>query len=792
MRLRPAAQSISVLSVLMCSAFLLNCGSGNPRLTQIAISPANQSIVKGANLQFSATGTYNNGTTEVLTAVVWQTSQSDVAAINPQGKLTGMGEGVAQVSAIYQGVTGTTSVTVGPPALVSIAVSPNQSSLPVGESEQLTATGTLSDGSTQNLTQSVTWSLSAAVASVSPAGAAVASAVGTATITATSGSVTGTANLTVTPAVLVALNVVPATLSLPLGSGSQLQAIATMSDGTQQTISSLVTWQTSQTSVAAINAQGYATAKGKGVAQVSAAYQGMTGSASITVGPPALASITVSPNQVSLPVGETEQLTATGNFTDGSTQNLTQSATWSLSAAIASVSPAGAVAAKSVGTATISVASGSVTGTAGLTVTGAAVVALNVVPATLSLPLGSSGQLQAIASMSDGTQQTVSSSATWQTSQSSVAAVNAQGSVKAAGKGAAQVSATYQGMSGSASVAVGPPALVSITVSPNQSSLPIDETQQFTATGNFTDGSTQNLTQSAVWSSSGSKIASVNPTGMAVANAVGTAMIGANSGNVTGTASLTVTPAAEVALNIVPAPLSMLLGSSTQLQAIATFSDGSTQNQTATVTWSSMQPAIAIVSSSGLTTAETIGSTTILAQGSGFTASSNLTVMPLLTVEYFNRANAQNSGFDSTIRLTNPGVTFGNLCAMIYVFDRNQELNECCGCSISDSGLLTLSLLNDLTANTLTGKKPVAGVIEVVSSDPTQNPQCNAGSLTPAGQIIGWGTNVQASNGTYEVTEETFSTSALSSTQTTVLATECSMMQQLGSGAGICTCGTGD
>ena len=186
MKLRPATHVISVLVVLICSALLLNCGSGSgsPTLTQITISPANQSIVEGAHLQLTATGTYSNGTTQALTAVVWQTSQSDVVTISSQGNVTGMGQGVAQVSAVYEGVTGTTSVAVGPPALVSIAVSPNQSSLPVGESEQLTATGTLSDGSTQNLTQSVTWSLSAAIASVSPAGATVASAVGTATISA--------------------------------------------------------------------------------------------------------------------------------------------------------------------------------------------------------------------------------------------------------------------------------------------------------------------------------------------------------------------------------------------------------------------------------------------------------------------------------------------------------------------------------------------------------------------------------------------------------------------------------
>ncbi len=758
------------------------------------VVPAALSLPLGSSSQLQAMATMSDGTTHnMTTTATWSSTQPSVATVNAQGSVTAAGKGSAQVSAAYQGFTGSAAITVGSPALVSIAVNPISSSLPVGKTEQLIATGIYTDGSTQNLTQTATWSSSAVTtATVNAAGAVVAKTIGTAAISASSGSVTGTASLAVTAAVAVSVNVVPATLSLPLGSGGQLQAIANMSDGTQQTLSSSVTWQTSQSAVAAVNVQGYVTAAGKGSAQVSATYQGLTGSASIAVGPAALVSMAVSPSSSLLPVGQTAQMTATGTYTDGSTQNLTQTATWNSSAVtIATVSAAGAAVGKAIGTAAISASSGSVTGTASVAVTAAVAVSVNVVPATLSLPLGSGGQLQAIANMSDGTQQTLSSSVTWQTSQSAIATVNAQGYVTAAGKGSTQVSAAYQGLTGSASITVGPPALVSIAVNPNQSSLPVDETAQMTATGTYTDGSTQNLTQTATWSSSAVTIATVNATGSAVGIAVGTATISATSGTVAGTASLTVSPAAIVALNIVPATLSITLGSSSQLQAIATYSDGTTQNKTATVNWSSMAPGIAVVSSGGLTTAEQVGSTTILAQTNSFTASANITVMPLLTTLYFNRANAQSSGFDSTIRLTNPD-TIGGLCAMIYVFDRNQELNECCGCSISDSGMRTLSLLNDLTANPLTGKAPVAGTIEVVSSDPTNNPQCNPGTLSPTGQIIGWGTNVQASNGSYQVTESTFADSALNNTQATVLATECGILTQLGSGQGICTCGTGD
>ena len=484
-------------------------------------------------------------------------------------------------------------------------MSPNQVSLPIGETEQFTATGTFTDGSTQVLTQSVSWISSApAIAPVNAGGAAVAKTIGTVTISAISGSLTGTANLLVTPAAVVALNIVPSSLSLPLGSSGQLQAMASMSDGTTQDMSATATWSSIQPAIATVNAQGTVTATGKGSTQLSATYQGVTGSASVTVVAPALTSVTVTPNQVSLPIGETEQLTATGTYTDGSTQNLTQTATWISSVpTTASVSVTGSATAKVIGTVTISATSGTVTGTASLTVTPAAPVAVNVVPATLSIPLGSNSPLQAIATMSDGTQQTLSSSVTWQTSQSAIATVNPQGVVTAVGKGSAQVSAAYQGLTGNTAITVTPPTLVSVAVSPNQVSLPIGQTEQFTATGTYTDGSTQNLTSTATWISSAPSIASVSVSGSAVAKVLGTATISATSGTVTGTASLTVNNAVPVSVNVVPATLSLALGSGSPLQAIVTYSDGTTQNVTTTVTWSSAQSSIATVNAQGFVTA---------------------------------------------------------------------------------------------------------------------------------------------------------------------------------------------
>jgi len=587
--------------------------------------------------------------------------------------------------------------------------------------------------------------------------------------------------------------VAPANPQILRGATIQLGASGVFDDGVQRALAGAPTWQSSQSATATVNAEGNVTGVGVGVAQISASYQGMTGETSVSVGPPALVSITVSPNQATLPLGESEQLTATGNFSDGSVQNLTQSATWTSSgSAVASVSAAGIAVANAIGTVSITASYASMTSAASLTVSPPALVALNIVPASLSISMGTSRQLHAVASLSDGTSPDVTGNVAWSSSQSGIATVTQQGTVTGVGKGASQVSAAYQGVTATATVAVGPAALLSINVTPNPSSLPLGESEQFTATGNYSDGSIQDLTQTATWSLHGSSSATMSTPGSVTTSALGTATVSATLGSVTGSASLTVTPPVVTAVSISPATLTLVLGGGGQFHAIATLSNGTTEDMTGTAGWSSAQPNIASINSTGAVSGWQVGSTTVLAQVGSLTGSADLIVMPLALVSYYSRINAATSGIDGTVLVSNPGLTRGNMCAMVYVFDQNQELNECCGCLISDSGLLTLSVLDDLTANTLTGKKPRAGEVMIVPSDPTQNPQCNPNSLSPSSALVAWGTNPQRAGSTYQLTETTFDMMPLTSNEATLLQNECGYAQQLGSGAGVCSCGTGN
>jgi N-acetylneuraminic acid mutarotase len=157
--------------------------------------------------------------------------------------------------------------------------------------------------------------------------------------------------------------------------------------------------------------------------------------------------------------------------------------------------------------------------------------------------------------------------------------------------------------------------LVSIAVTPNAPKVPTGLTQQFTATGTFSDTSTADVTNSVTWGSSAPTIATVSASsGLAQTIAVGSTTITAASGSVSGSDTLNVTGAVLESFLIVPNPAFSGVGLTTQLAATGTYSDGSTANVTTMATWTSSAPSVATVGpSTGLVSGVSLGSTTISA-----------------------------------------------------------------------------------------------------------------------------------------------------------------------------------
>ena len=148
---------------------------------------------------------------------------------------------------------------------------------------------------------------------------------------------------------------------------------------------------------------------------------------------------------------------------------------------------------------------------------------------------------------------------------------------------------------------------------------------------------------------------------------------------------------------------------------------------------------------------------------------------------------------DATVRISNPGLTYGNLCAMVYVFDADQQLTECCGCIETHNGLRTISVRSNLTSNPLTGVLSRNGVIKVVSAAVNNSPCDPTSNVKPTANLRAWVTHIQNPVGTaYPITETESSDSTLGATELANLQAQCAFINILGSGQGICSCGTGD
>jgi trimeric autotransporter adhesin len=793
--------------------------------------------------------------------VTWSSSAPSVASVSSTGLAQASAQGVAVISATYASVSGSTTVTVGPPSLTSITVTPTNPGMPAGAYQQFTATLNYSNGSNKDTTGLVTWSSSSAsIASISNSGMATTLTAGSTTITATSGSVSGSTTLSVSAPQCVTAP--PGLTNWWTGDGNTVD-IAGSNSGTLQsgatygsgevgqgfsfggsgasllinapvyspTAGTLMFWflaagvgpevltggfaggqnrapgfsldSAGNLSWEFANLHGqpagqvnsnqwnhvaltYSTANGE--TTVNVYLNGVLSSDAVTdvnnswnprvvfgaylgaqqpsfngsldeiaifnqalsaqqiqqvynafsggMCKPRLQSITVSPPTPSVPLGFSLQFDAVGTYSDSSSHDVTTSSNWSSeNTGVATISTGALATAVASGTSTISATLGSVQGSTNLTV-GPSLVSIQVAPQNPSLDVGTVQQLTATGTFSDGTQQSLTTKVRWSTSAATVASVASSGLLTGIGVGQAQITATAGPVSGSTQVTVNSATLSSITLSPANATIVRGAVLQFTATGTFSDGTQQNLTTTVSWSSSATNVATIAGSGLASALSTGTTTITATLGAISGNTSLTVTSAVLSALEITPLSPSVVIGNSQQFSATAFYSNGTSSNATASVTWSSSAATVATMSTStpGLAVSTGTGESIISASWGAVTASTTLTVEDQLAsiaitpsissaalgnTEQFAAVGTYTSGI--TQNLTN-SVTWTSSAPAVA--------------TISTSGLATTLTSGQTTIGATLGNISASASLTVMSTDPLGSASATS-TACPAGVLSG-------------------------------------------------------
>jgi uncharacterized protein YjdB len=297
------------------------------KITSISVTPSAFTMAVNDTQQYQAVAIFDNGTSQNVTGqATWTSSDVTIAGVSNgfggggRGTVTALKAGTVTISAAYMSVTGSTTLTVSAATVTSIQITPTNPTVLVNGGLNFVATVIYSDFTSANVTGEATWTSSmASVASVSNGfgsrGRATGLASGTTTITATYMGAMGSTTLTVTSATISSIQVTAATFT------SSDESVATISN-------------TNAT-------RGQATALKAGTTTIKATVNGMSGQTPYTVGAQKLMSITVSPASGMVGKGATTQLTATGNYDNGSTFDLTGYATWiSSTPGVATVSSA--------------------------------------------------------------------------------------------------------------------------------------------------------------------------------------------------------------------------------------------------------------------------------------------------------------------------------------------------------------------------------------------------------------------------------------------------------------------
>ncbi|HSZ61325.1 MAG TPA: Ig-like domain-containing protein [Terriglobales bacterium] len=641
-------KNVALPFALVLAGLLAACSSSSstpaPTLTSITVTTQTPSVAAGLTSQFTATGNYSNNTTQDLTATAtWSSSNTSVATVAAGGLAKGVAANAnpVTITATVGTVSGTGSLTVTAAILQSIAVTPANDTVPIGTITPFTATGTYSDNSTQDLTSTATWSSSnTAQASItSPGGVVTALALTSTaiTITATSGTVSGNTGLTVATATLTSI-VIPSgpqnTVTIANGTSYQFTAYGLYNDGSKRNLTTKVTWASANPNAATIGAgTGRAQAVGAGLStSITATLGSVSGMTTLVVSTATIQSIAVGPTNVQIAPLTDQTFTAIGTFSDNTTQNISQDVMWSSNNPVATISNTagsiGVATAVSPGgaTATISATFGATTGTAQLIVSTATLNTITVTPATATLALEANLALQSTGNFSDGTSQPITTVATCVSSDTTIATVNENiVTGESISANPVTIKCSLGGVHGTASVTVEGFTAIAITA-PNNGNVAEDTSIALTATGTLTDGTTQNITSSVLWTSSNPSLATMSNSsgtyGWANGIAPGTVTVIAAFGGQVGVASLNVTDATLTTITITPANPSVNLGTRQQFSAKGTFSDLSTEELTQQVTWTSSEQAVAIINSAGLALTTGKGSTSIGATLNGVTATS--------------------------------------------------------------------------------------------------------------------------------------------------------------------------
>lgn len=607
-------------------------------LQSVTVTPEDITLRAGFTQTYVATARYSDGSTANVTQqATWTVSNVGVALVYDgvpfKGLVTAVAAGTTRITASFTagGATmrGSTPLEVIDGNLVSITTKPTSKNLEVGQQTQFKATALYVDESTDDVTKDVTWSSTdPSVASVSndaaTKGLVTAHKVGTATIYATddASGLQNSDGATTVKAQVSYLSFDPPRATIGKGIKYPLRVYANRVDGTRTQITDEVEFSVVPSGVVQVGTgtqAGIVTPLTNGAVKISAYDPKRKLSTSTTSNDArvevrgTLVELHVESNPIRIAVGEQKNARAIGLLSSGKeTSDLRRIVQWSVTdATVASVGTTaadiGEVTGKKSGQTTLRATYGAIKSTE----TDNVLVLGNLQSVDLEIgdgkvPMDDEVELKARGTYEGGIELNITDRCAWSVVNPLIAEVDnalpevdgdGKGFVKGKKLGQTNVKVVCEGKSSTKQIEV-IGTLTGLAVDPDAYDATALEEKKFHAVGQYSDGSTKDVTKLATWTSSNTQVASVDNTqdpGNVTALGTGASTITAKYKTFQASGQLTV-GAGLVSMFVVPNTVTIRGSDYVKLRAKGTNADGDVIDVTKRVVWSSTDGQVARVS----------------------------------------------------------------------------------------------------------------------------------------------------------------------------------------------------
>ncbi|PSV64873.1 hypothetical protein [Photobacterium angustum] len=649
---------------------------------------ADISLAKGLKVNFTVTAHYSdNSSLDVTNQAAWNSDTPAVASFTENTLKINSPSGFANVHALYGGLSSDTkTVLAADPELISVSIStdtPKSSSenilLPKGITLAFKAFAYYSDGSSLDVTNEIAWSSSTPdVADFNANTLKANSDIGTTIVHATYAGVKSDSKVIETTAATIeslsisaqAPHTNSADITLPKGVNVSFIAYAHYSDGSSKNVTAQSSWLSDNPSIANFTNNTLEASSNSGSAKVYASFDGISSNTKSIIATNAkIESVSIktekTPNALILPKGTQISFVATAHYSDGSTQNVTELASWiSNQPHVANFSSNKLDAKADSGNVEIFASFGNVKSNTKTVMVTAAQLAKIVISKTSDgniLPNGTNAEFKAIAHYSDGTTTDITNDASWTSTTPEVANFTKNILEAKAEQGTTEVSAYFNGVqSNKVIIETSHALLTQVTISANTTQsplrLPKGISLSFKAIAHYSDGESVDITNSASWRSSVSNIANFTKNRLEAKADTGSTQVtalyaGIKSEPINIEVISAILESVSIETNNQDTTISLPHGTSIAFIATAYYSDGMVEDVTSTASWTSKDASIVNFNDNILEAKATHGQATVFATFNN-TVSNNFTVYAApAELQQLNIVGANSlPAYDSTVK----------------------------------------------------------------------------------------------------------------------------------------------